>query len=161
MIQCERTDPNCEATATAVIEVSEGFRFAFCDDHATEELYDEGTQLIVDTPHDRIDDLEAELQETRALVEALRKRVKQLESDPTANVGDGVSDPRDAAVLEQLEVGDIVRGGDLRQLYKAETDVQNRDTLEKRVRNLKDRPQLVDRGYGRWEYVGNRGETDG
>ena len=100
------------------------------------------------------------------LVEALRKKVKNLEervSELESSSGEGATtshssgwgDRRDQAVISKLEVGESYQGAFLRKLYKLETDIKNKGTLKNRVGELKNSGLFEYEGYSSYRYVGD------
>ncbi|MDL5361370.1 hypothetical protein [Halalkalicoccus sp. NIPERK01] len=106
------------------------------------------------------------------LIEALRKQVAALRdrvdeqderiAELEEQIDNGGSSSgvggRDQAVMDQLEVGDVVTSARLMELYRNHTDVRNKKTLKKRVKSIKKRPEFEAIGYGKWRYGG--GDSD-
>lgn len=96
------------------------------------------------------------------LVEALHKKVNELEDrvdELESQLDDGGASStgvgsRDQAVMAQLDVGDVVGVGDIKQLYRIQTDIRNNKTLKKRIKSLKKRPEFVRVGHMQWRYTG-------
>lgn len=94
-------------------------------------------------------------------VAKLRKRITHLENAVEElrggeSGGRGTStDPRDAAVLERLDPPEKVGRGKLEQLYRAETDVRNKNTLKGRIKNLTAREDFENASPGVWIYWGD------
>lgn len=90
-------------------------------------------------------------------VEELEEKVDELESGSNSksksrNVSG--AGPRDQAVLDQLDVGEVVTVGNLRQLYQMHTDIRTKSTLKNRVRTITNRPEFEFVSPGKWRYIG-------
>lgn len=89
-------------------------------------------------------------------IEALEERVETLESG-----GEGSSsssrwgDRRDQAVIATLEIGETYSSPELRDRYRAETDIRNKKTLKQRVREIKRSGLLEPVGYGEYRFMGD------
>lgn len=95
----------------------------------------------------------------REIVEDLRERVAELEArlderpDHHETMA-GVSDQRDAAVVDALETGDVVGPRRLQRLYNRHTDVQNKTTLRNRIKNLTTDGPFEHVAHSQWRYTG-------
>lgn len=63
-------------------------------------------------------------------------------------------DRRDAAVIEQLEVGKVYGVTRIKKLYKHRTDIRQESTAKERKNNLVNSPAFENTGIGWFRYVG-------
>jgi hypothetical protein len=97
-------------------------------------------------------DPQLELAELRKRVTELEERIEQLEDGSTPSAP-GV-DPRDAAVIRDLEPGDTIGLSQLRQRYRTRTDVRSSNTLTERIRTLVTDGPFESAGLQVWRYTG-------
>lgn len=100
-----------------------------------------------------------EIRALRDRVDDLERRLDRLESDGSAAADTsqpGVSDHRDAAVVDALEHGQVVNASDLHALYRKRTDICDSDTSRQRVKQLVTNGPFgrVGPGPARWRYTG-------
>lgn len=113
-----------------------------------------------------VEALRKQVKDLRNEVEANRERIEELESSGSTGSGSGSSpsvsgtDSYDAGVLAALSVGDDVSTPELVSLYLSETAIQNKETAKRRAKNLRSTDVFVSVGYGEYRYVGDSDEDE-
>lgn len=95
-----------------------------------------------------------EIAELRQFVERAHDRIDELEAELEQRQSTDAGDSRDAAVLRCLERGDSVSLRQLQQLYRAQTDIRSSSTLKERIKTLTKRDCFEQTGQQRWKYLG-------
>lgn len=116
----------------------------------------------------RVEELEAENQELRALVEALHTKINHLEDQidtdggATGGGSGATVDHYDKAVLETLDAQAplAVTTPALQKLYRSQTTLRNNKTIKRRVRTLTDHDAFELLDTGRWHYHGRQDGGD-